>query len=1065
MANIHSIQIDNNEYLIEPFMYAVAAGTGDAYTAIISNYDITANTLLFLTVPTNSLANATLSINSGTAVPIYYQNEAVTSDLLKANQTYTLTYSNGRWNILNNLSGGGSLLIDNNGGLEEDNNGLKIKTGGVTNSMIADGTITNVKLVNSIITIAGNEVSLGGSISLSDLGLTQVLHFKGVAANDTLADGSKKDPFSTATEKPNYNGDLGDVVLDIDKEFEYVWAGSTDGWIKLGGNASYKILQTTVADPTADNSTNAFIDSISQNANGEITVTKKYVSGWQYDRAVYADLTTDSTATVINGADANASAIGIGIHGILKVANGGTGSDEEGWSAGGILYGATANNVKYYTSLTGSRYQILTSGGASAPVWTEAAFLESIVNTTANARNYTTLELGNNKGLTDSTNGHSEGRLILFSSGTDAHFLYGAATNIAYTHTLPNADGILLQIPSAFAVGSNTQPVYITANGTATALTYTPNRLYYSDAAVSGETYAINFLPSNHYADDSKIGIGITTWPLNNNDTLYVDGASSFTGIVKITNNTDITSGNSSTEGALVVDGGTTIKAKLNVQDDVTFDQNLLVTLQTTLTDRVGIGTVPDANNTGDQHILSILGSTVINGTNTLAHLDVTTVNNDEVFEFRPELSSSGFIGTNTYRWKEIYAANLLNIADSNSSFIVTIEDSIGSSVAAAALTSTTPTLQLIADLGNNQQSDWSILNDAGVFTITNNANNNSIDLFGNTYGFRTQGRLYIDYEDALTNLDTFCLFVNGNSQFEGHLIPNTDNSYDLGSIDVSDNLRWRNLYLSNTFNISNLDNNTSINLSVLDTNAGIAKITLTAEAPEILLATTNITSGAEDWTIKNNIGIFTINDGNRVLQGDIYGFKISPYLYINEDVPSQNQYNLYVNGTALHTGLITLSDTQNDTAYINTITPSFYPAESNAGSLGLGGASAKRWATIFIGTADTYGDAYTPIYWLNGVPTTMTIVQKVPWSLANTHQSCKIEHSMFTSNSIIIQIVITSGESNLNAPLTWKSNTGYIAINTAIGVSGTVEGYALVIRGKEYANNTFTYTRTTSTV
>jgi len=71
--------------------------------------------------------------------------------------------------------------------------------------------------------------------------------------------------------------------------------------------------------------------------------------------------------------------------GILPVINGGTGSNEQGWSAGGILYGATANNIKYYTSLTGSRYQILTSGGANAPVWTEAAFLESIVNTTANA--------------------------------------------------------------------------------------------------------------------------------------------------------------------------------------------------------------------------------------------------------------------------------------------------------------------------------------------------------------------------------------------------------------------------------------------------------------------------------------------------------------------------------------------------------------------------------------------------------------------------------------------------------------------------------------------------------
>ena len=843
--------------------------------------------------------------------------------------------------------------------------------------------------------------------TIADLGLSNAMHFIGVVASDstnTPSDGTNSVP--TITGLSSYTPATGDIVIDKDLLREYVWANGA--WVLLGFTTSTIYDSNSITASTSNVPT--WISRIQQTSDGTI-ITERQTMG------------------------------------ILPVINGGTGSNEQGWSAGGILYGATANNIKYYTSLTGSRYQILTSGGANAPVWAEAAFLESIVNTTANAQNYTTLELGNNKGLTDSTNGHSEGRLILFSSGTDAHFLYGAATNTAYTHTLPNANGILLQIPSASAVGSNTQPVYIAANGTATALTYTPNRLYYSDAAVSGETYAINFLPSNHYADASKIGIGITTWPSNNNDILYVDGASSFTGIVKITNNTDITSGNSPTEGALVVDGGTTIKAKLNVQDDVTFDQDLLVTLQTTLTDRVGIGTVPDASSTGDQHILSILGSTVISGTNALAHLDVATVNNDEVFEFRPDLSSSGFIGTATYRWKEIYAANLLNIADSGSSFIVTIEDGVGSSVATAALTSTAPTFQLIADLGNNQQSNWSILNDAGVFTITNNANNNSIDLFGNTYGFRTQGRLYIDYEDALTDLDTFCLFVNGNSQFEGHLIPNTDDSYDLGSIDVADNLRWRNLYLSNTFNISNLDDHTSINLSVLDTNTGIAKITLTAEAPEILLATTDTTTSAEDWTIKNNAGTFTIDDGNRVLQGDIYGFKISPYLYINEDVPSQNQYNLYVNGTTLHTGLITLSDTQDDTAYINTITPSFYPAESNTGSLGLGGVSAKRWATVFIGTADTYGDAYTSIYWNNGVPTATTPLQYCAFTINSGKGGVKLTHDAFTAASYVTQIVVTSGESNLNSAIAWESATGYIDL-TCAATSGEVSGYILVSRG-----------------
>ena len=39
----------------------------------------------------------------------------------------------------------------------------------------------------------------------------------------------------------------------------------------------YKTTQTAVSDPTADGNADAFIDSISQNANGEITVTKKNV--------------------------------------------------------------------------------------------------------------------------------------------------------------------------------------------------------------------------------------------------------------------------------------------------------------------------------------------------------------------------------------------------------------------------------------------------------------------------------------------------------------------------------------------------------------------------------------------------------------------------------------------------------------------------------------------------------------------------------------------------------------------------------------------------------------------
>lgn len=1276
MAHIYSIQVGNNTYLIEPYIYAIASGTGDAYTAIISDYDITTNTVLFLTVPANSLTNTTLSINSGTPVPIYYQNAAVPQGSLKANQTYILTYANNVWNILNNLSGGSTLVIDSNGGLEEGNDGLKIKNSGIVNNMINDATIANAKLAHSSITIAGNEVFLGDSISLSDLGLAQVLHFKGVASNNTLSDGSLKDPFSTASEVPNYSGELGDVVLDTNREFEYVWSGTSSGWIQLGGNASYKILQTVVSDPTASGATNTFIDSISQNANGEITVSKKYVSSWQFGRQVYANLATDSTTVEINGDDNNAAAIGIGVHGVLGVDNGGTGSDEQAWSSGGILYGAINNTTKYYTTIQGSQYQILTSGGTDAPVWATAALLQSIVNNNVNVENFTTLELGNNIDIANTANGHSEGRIILFSAGTEAHFLRGVRTNHSggYEHWLPNADGYLLQTTSAGAVGSVTQPIYINANGVATALEYTANRLYYSYSTTSFEA-------TNHFANTTQVGINLTTWPQSNQDNLYVNGDSTFNGIVKIINLTDI--GNN-TNGALVVDGGATIQKKLLVNDDVTFSANLLVSEKTTLTDRVGIGTSPDTATSGDIHILYIEGSTLIRGENSdVAHLDIdyddnnqealfftpdspgsgfigtdslqwysasfsnlltvgnstssitldgtgfihvengdssirlatiddnedevgeltitadiptiilapatisssyttwiitndekvfTITNDDETsligdddgwqllshvgigiepdttandnhilvingstlivngssnvvahldvdesdsyLTFIPDTTHSGYIGTDSNRWLEIYAANILSIQDDDSSFVVTIDDSQSNSlVATVVLTSSTPSISLNT-IGN--LPDWMIQNNAGIFTLTND---NSIDLLGNTFGFKINGRLYINSQNALQSTDTldlyvsgdtelygavgigaapsqdYILYVEGDSQFKGHIYPQADDTYDLGLLDTN-NLRWKNLFLSDTFNITSAHATANINMTVVGTsNAAVAELTLTAPAPKITLETTATGTGVEDWTIQNASGTMNFSNSVQLLRGNYYGFRLNSHLYIEEDVPTSNAYNLYVNGTTFHNGDITFAgattstsspqlnwsgggDTASvyykvnnsntagfltidlddnssrvafanngsDTAYINTATPSFYPATNGGGSLGL---STNRWNKLYIGGADGYGDVYTPIYWVDGQPAAVVPVQAISFTIANGKRGVTLSHAAFTANSYVLQIVVTSGESNLNTPISWSSETvGEISLTCTSITSGAVSGYILVSRG-----------------
>ena len=79
----------------------------------------------------------------------------------------------------------------------------------------------------------------------------------------------------------------------VDTGVMSVATGSTNGTIAVDGSevavaglgsaaytdaSDYKTKQTVVSDPTADGSATAFIDSISQNANGEIVVTKKNIT-------------------------------------------------------------------------------------------------------------------------------------------------------------------------------------------------------------------------------------------------------------------------------------------------------------------------------------------------------------------------------------------------------------------------------------------------------------------------------------------------------------------------------------------------------------------------------------------------------------------------------------------------------------------------------------------------------------------------------------------------------------------------------------------------------------------
>lgn len=101
----------------------------------------------------------------------------------------------------------------------------------------------------------------------------------------------------------------------------------------------------------------------------------------------------------------------------------------------------------------------------------------------------------------------------------------------------------------------------------------------------------------------------------------------------------------------------------------------------------------------------------------------------------------------------------------------------------------------------------------------------------------------------------------------------------------------------------------------------------------------------------------------------------------------------------------------------------------------------------LTIGTTNEYGDAYTPIYWHEGIPTVVTPIQQYAFTINSGKSGVKLSHAAITINSYVTQIVVTEGESNLNSEIEWESAAGYINL-TCSATSGTVKGYILVSRG-----------------
>ena len=413
------------------------------------------------------------------------------------------------------------------------------------------------------------------------------------------------------------------------------------------------------------------------------------------------------------------------------------------------------------------------------------------------------------------------------------------------------------------------------------------------------------------------------------------------TELIKIKDN-----GNTDLSGTLTVTGATTLNNTLSVGSTLTvtgvttLNSTLSVSSTSTLTGKVGIGCAPDSATTGDQHILKINGSTLIQHSgNDSAHIDTSsqTINNTaaNIVQFYPTTNARGEIGKDGNRWRNGYFSHLLNISDGTSSININTNDGT-LSIGIITITASVPTIQL--DTLSLNEETWTFTNNAGNFELTNSAGNNkTVNILGTDNGWQLNGQIGINTtpESWPTQLSTdpHILVING----------------------------------------STLIKNDSENAAHLD---------LSTE---------------------------TINGNN----------------YSTID---------------------------------------FYPETNKTGQLGL---SDNRWSKVYLGDAVTYGDKHTPIYWNDGVPYQVPVVQQYDFTIASGSTSTTITlTNTYNTFAIVDSIVVTSGLSYLKAPLSWNNittnGTVQIQISTTAAIGGTntaISGYILVSTGIYYQNGNETLT------
>lgn len=102
MGYINEVQLDGQNYLIEPLLYITAGGTSSALTAAINDFTLVTGAYVNIKVGTVG-AGATLNVQSTGAKQIFYNNNAITANTLIANNIYTFLYDGNHWVVVGDI--------------------------------------------------------------------------------------------------------------------------------------------------------------------------------------------------------------------------------------------------------------------------------------------------------------------------------------------------------------------------------------------------------------------------------------------------------------------------------------------------------------------------------------------------------------------------------------------------------------------------------------------------------------------------------------------------------------------------------------------------------------------------------------------------------------------------------------------------------------------------------------------------------------------------------------------------------------------------------------------------